>query len=324
MGSAFRVRDRDAILLQALANLAAGTVKQLPSGQAGIFGGLNSATSGDLVMWQTKDQFQLPKLSTVNLLDGGRAYWSVANGYVTYARAANSQDFYIGRVVGDALAGSTTVVINFNVPETDIYDYVLSRDPFQSLFVGTRAIGTLDLQDRGGALEFSLAATNEAEKVDALGSDGFATGAGAIVEGAVTVIADDSSTNAVFSVGIASGTNATALTNVANYLAIQLKNHDTHIYAISGTGSGTVTTAQTDTTVTYAVGTRFEFWFDLRNPAAVAIYVNGLRVLSSTTFNVNGSASAWKLLAHLVKASSTDTMDVQVEWLRARLQQLSP
>lgn len=321
MGS-YRLRDKFEVLETANAALAAGLVKQLIHGEAGLYGGLNSAASGDAVTWQTKDQFVLPKLSTISILAGGRVYWNVVNGYCTYNRSANSQDFYIGRAMADALNGTTTVTVNLNIPHRDLYDFDLSRDPFQTVFVGTRAIGTLDLQDRGGSIELSLAGTNEAEKVDALGSDGFATAAGAIIEGAITVIADDNSTNATFTIGAASGTNATAFSNAAQYIGFQVKHADTHIYALSS--DGTTTVAATDTTKTYAVGTRFEFWIDMRTPGACVMYVNGVQVLSATTFGVSAATAAWKLLAHLVKTSSTDTMDVQVEWLKCRLQQQSP
>src|SRR5262249_39011997 len=153
---------------------------------------------------------------------------------------------------------------------------------------------------------------------DALSDDGFATVACGIVEARVKVVADDSGTAGGFSIGIARGTNATAFTSVANYLGIQLKAHDGKIYALSK-ATGGITVPLTDTTKTYAVGTRFELWFDLRNPAACAVYVNGVQVLSGTVFDISASAAAWFLLAHLVKAASADTFQVQVDGLTARL-----
>ena len=53
----------------------------------------------------------------------------------------------------------------------------------------------------------------------------------------------------------------------------------------------------------------------------VKIYVNGARVLPGTTFDISKAASAWKLLAHLEKTSSTDTGDFEVVFLRARFAQ---
>jgi hypothetical protein len=314
-----RLRDWREIVQTAAAAVAAGKIKQLPDGSAGIFGGLNAADSGDSVAWQRIDQFIVPKNSAIALLDGGRAFWDKTNAYMTYFRKQNDGDFYAGRVVGDALVGSTTCVVNFNQGTREGYDYDIGVDPFSSVIIGGAT-----LLSRGGAYEFVLAATNEAEKVDVLCNDGFATGAGGIVEGAFTVVTDDSSTNAIFSIGVASATHATAFASIANGIGFQVKNHDTKIYALSQTASVTVNPTDTTKTYTAGAGNRVEVWIDLRIPAAPVMYVNGVPVLTSTVFNISASAVAWKLIAHLVKASSTDTMDVQVEWLRARLQQTSP
>lgn len=76
--------------------------------------------------------------------------------------------------------------------------------------------------------------------------------------------------------------------------------------------------ASTDSTLDYTEGTRFEVWMDFRDPASVKIYVNGAQVLTGTTFNVNASVATWKPLVHVEKTSSTDTYEIDVEWLRAR------
>ena len=57
---------------------------------------------------------------------------------------------------------------------------------------------------------------------------------------------------------------------------------------------------------------------DLRNPADVQIYVDGVLVLDATAFNIDASAATWKLLAHIEKSSSTDAYDFDLEWLRVR------
>jgi hypothetical protein len=56
----------------------------------------------------------------------------------------------------------------------------------------------------------------------------------------------------------------------------------------------------------------------MRNPNSVAIYVEGVRVLSGVTFNVSAAAAGWKLLAHLEKTAAADVFEAYVDWLSVR------
>lgn len=310
----------DSVLKTLSEAVNAGDLHQLRDGRAGYMGNTSAnnlasaGNVGDQRQFQCSGQVTLAKAPGIALLDGGRAYWQRANGYVSYVPSTNSRDFYVGRVVGDAAGAAASVVVNLNVHPP--YDLDLAVKPFTQAPVLTA--GSPSITRNGGAHLLKLDATNEAEKIDALSDDGFATAACGIVEAVVKVVADDSSTNGVFSIGIASGTHATAFTSIANYLGIQIKNHDGKIYALSK-ATGGVTVAPTDTTIAYVVGTPFEIWLDLRKPTACAVYVNGVQVLTATIFDVSASAAAWYALAHLVKAASTDTFQVQVNRLTTRL-----
>jgi hypothetical protein len=313
MAVATRYRDWDSILKTLAAAASVGDLHQLRDGRPGYMTGLNAAgNAGDQRTFQASDQVTLPKAPNIALLDGGRAYWQRANGYVSFNTTPGGRDFYCGRIVGDALPAATQVVVNLGIDAG--YDLDLAAKPFAAAPVLTA--GNPTIARYGGAHLLKLDATNEAQKIDGLSDDGFATGACAIVEAIVKVIADDSSTNGVFSIGVASGTHATAFTSIADSIGVQVKNHDGKIYAESKTAG--VTVAPTDTTKTYAVGTPFEIWIDMRIPAACKIYVNGVQVLTATVFDISASAVAWYLLCHLVKASSTDTFQVQVNRLTAR------
>jgi hypothetical protein len=304
---ALRVRDRNDIRQIAGAAVVSGEVHQLANGLAGYKKGLTSAAINDAVAYESWGQVTLPKAANICLLDGGRAYWDHTNQVVTFKRTS-ARDFLLGSIVGDAAAADASCTVNLN--EHPYYDLDLYRDRVTVTPVLT-----------AGAPSFSnkiflLDNTNEAEKIDAINVDGFSTGSKCIIEAAINVTADDSSTHAIFSIGAASGTHATAFTSITNSIGIQVKAHDTKIYAESVTAATTV--APTDTTKTYTAGTRFEVWIDLRNSSAPAIYVNGVRVLAATVFDVHTSAVDWFLIAHLVKTATTDTMQVAVDWLRAR------
>jgi hypothetical protein len=179
----------------------------------------------------------------------------------------------------------------------------------------------LALNRRGGALNLVLSATNEAQKVDAFGKDGFVTGARAIVELAFAVVSDGAGTVVDFSLGVASATHATDADAIAQHLFLHLDANNTNINFQSKDGPTTVAATDSTTDYTEGSGNRKEVWFDMRDPTGVKVYVDAVRVLSGTAFNVNAGASVWKLLAHLEKSASTDTYEVDVERAQVRLAQ---
>jgi hypothetical protein len=304
---------------KSVAAVIGGQVRQQPNGKAGIVQGLNNAlmVAGVNLTESIADVYQLPKATGVVLLDGGNAYFSLTNQNVSYKRTGNL-DPWIGTIVGDCTSASTTCLVNLNQAQQNVLD--VSRDSFVSVIVGTQALSTMGLFNRGG-YDMLLAATNEAEKVDILSADAFSLTAlqtGFIVELAFNLIADDSATNAVFSIGLGDTSHATAYTSIANYIGFQAKAADGKIYAGSK-NTGGVTVAMTDTTKASTVGTRMECWIDARLPAATVMYVNGVQVLAATVFDISFfAAGAWKLISHLVKTATTDTMEVRTDWLRAR------
>lgn len=318
-----RAYDDRRVLLRAAA--AVGDVWQAGDGAAECYSSSQAGTSGQTVQFLSSGIYVCNLAAATTILDGGRCYFNPSAKTVSYKRTSTA-DFYLGRAVGDAntaAAASTTVAVNVNANPRDDLD--LARDPYSSIAVGTSAAGgfapTGGPNVRGGALKLALSATNEAQKIDALGKDGIPAGlASCVVEAAFNVISGGVAATDLFSVGIASGTHATAVTSITQSLCVQLKGADTKIYAESKDGTNTV--AATDTTKTYVAGVgyanRKEVWFDCRTPSSVLVYVDGVQVLSGTTFNLSAAASTWFLLAHLVKVANTDTMEVDLDWLRLR------
>lgn len=316
MADATPYRTEPKVRVTAEAAVAIGEVRQLASGLAGATAEQSVAHSaGERVDFRTEGTWVMPKGTGYALLDGGRAYWDYSNARVTFKRVNNARDFYLGRFVGDAASADDTCTVLLNAAPADDYD--LARDPYYAVPVGTQALGGfLPPQRRGGALKLLLDATGEVQKVDALGKYGFATAANAIVEAGVEVVSLGSGSAPDLSVGIAGATSATDADGIAQHLFLHVDGNSSAIKFQSKDGTHTV--AATDSTVTLTAGTRFEVWFDLRDPANVKVYVDGARVLSSTAFDVSAGGSAWKLLAHLEKTSAADTFEVDVDWLRAR------
>lgn len=313
MSDATNPQCEEAMDYTAVAAVTGGQIIQLPDGRAGVVPtDLAAAQEGSAAV---EGIFTVTKTASIVILDGGKVYWDYSANKAHY-KPVNDLDFYIGTAVGDAASADTTMRVNLN--NQPVYNLDLARDSFTSVIAGTAAAGGFGYPRRaGGSTSLVATATNEAQKVDAFGDDGFATGANAIVEMRVSVVDGDAAGAADFNVGIASATHATDADSIAKHLFLHIDGNSTNINFQSK--DGTTTVAATDSTIDYVASTAFEVWMDMRDPADVQIYVNGALVLGSTVFDVSASASTWFLLAHLEKTSSTDTFNGKVDWLRARM-----
>lgn len=311
-------RSATDLVLDAAAAVAVGESRQLASGQAAVLQGVTAASSGDETRWRTDGQFVMPKSAGYVLLDGGEAWWDRSARVVQF-RKVGDRDFYLGRIVGDAANADVTCTVNLNV--NPAWDLDLVRDSYVTVPVGTQALGGfLPPRRDGGALTLLLSATNEAQKVDALGVDTFSKDANAIVELVFRVVSDGAGAAVDASLGIASATHATDADAIAVHLLVHLDANNTNINLQSK--DGTTTVAATDTTTDYTEGSalanRVYVWFDLRDPADVQCYVNGVAVLPASVFRLDAAASELRLLAHLEKTASTDTYELAIDSLRAR------
>lgn len=321
MADATLVRVWDEHFFTLDASVGVGEIYQLPDGRAGYYSGSAAANSGTQATFRTSGKVTVTKATGVVILPGGRVYWDHSANNATYKKV-NDRDFYIGRAVGPLDAGSAdaTLVVDLNVDPP--YDIDLLRDGYASVPVGTQALGGfLPPQRNGGALHFTLSATSEAQKVDALSVDRFALGANAIAEFIFRVINDGGAGVQDASIGIANQTHATDADSIAESVFIHLDGNNTNINAESD--DGTTEVAATDTTTDYtegsAVAQRVEVWMDFRNPADVQIYVNGALVLASTVFNINAATGPLGILIHLEKTSSADVYELAIDAARVRL-----
>ena len=320
MAEAIKYQDEDCVLdYTPDAAVTGGEVVQLKDGRAGVLP--VDLASGEKGAAETEGIWTVVKTTGIVILDGGPVYWD-HSANAAHFKQVNDRDFYLGTAVGDAASADTTLKVNLNVkPE---YKVDLARDAFLTTLVGTAAAGAFGYPVRlGGAQIFELTATNEAQKVDALSVQGFAPGANAIVEGAFRVLSDGAGTAVDVSMGIASGTHASDADQIAESLFVHLDANNTNINLESD--DGTTEVAATDSTLDYTEGSdvakRVEFWMDMRNPADVQIYINGVLALGSTVFNVDAATGPFYLLVHVEKSSSTDTYKLAVDWLRARTAQ---
>lgn len=301
------------VLLESAAG--SGQLSQMKDGRAGYYRSANNvgASSADNVLFTTEGTVTLPKTNGVVLLDGGEAYWDHSANTITF-RPANDRDFYAGTIVGDFSSGDANCQVNLNVRPSWLID--LARDPFETIIVGTRALGVMDLQRRGGAHKIMLSSTSEAQKIDMLSQAGFAKTANAIGKFVINVRSDGAGTVVDVSVGFADGTDATSADTIANSIFCHLDANNTNINFESD--DGTTEVAATDSTLDYTENTPFEVWIDMRNPADVQIYVDAALVLGSTVFNVDATTPTWKILIHVEKSSAADTYEIDINEAKVR------
>lgn len=316
MAEATRRHDTDLQDITAENSMSKGQVVQLNDGRAGY--AENSITAADPGEIRVTGIARITKTSGIVILAGGEVYWDHSANAGHY-KPVNDRDFYVGVAVDDQSTTSTQVDVDLNVRPSWTVD--VFRDPALSVYVGTQGLNTMGIFRRGGCSNFILSATNEAQKMDILSVDGFATAANAIVEAVFTVPSDGAGTVVDVSVGVANGTHATDADSIAEHVFCHLDANNTAIRFQSKDGSTTVTS--TDSTTTYtegsAVATRVYVWMDMRDPADVQIYVNGSLILASTVFNVNAAVGPFFLLCHIEKTSSTDAYELCLHSLRCRL-----
>jgi predicted RecA/RadA family phage recombinase len=318
VADAVYVRDGNEWRQTADAAVSVREVWQLSDGRAAVYAGRDTGGSGTKQDFTTDGHYTMPKASGFVGISGSKAYWDHSANNVSF-RKVNDRDFYLGTFVGDTASGDASCVVNLNnLPRRDI---VLSRDGFKSVLVGTPAAGGFGYPvNLGGSLVFELTSTSEAQKVDALSTDGFAVAANWIVEGDVRVISDGAGSNPDFTIGVANGTHASEFQTVGEFVALHLDGNAVDIFAESDDGSTDV--APTDTTVNYSEGSevanRFHFLLDGRNPSDVQVYVDGVLVLGATVFTLAAAVGPLFLVVHLEKTSSADVYKIAVDDLNVR------
>lgn len=300
-----------------------GAVIQMSDGRAGVV--TTDLVSGALGSCYVCGVFKIAKTTSMVLLKGGRAFWDSSASKV-YFRPIDDVDFYLGRVLGDAAATDTTCTIALN--DFVRYDVDFKKDPGISVPVGTAAAGAFGRGvgwKGGGVLNLNLTATSEAQKIDWLSKDGFnIINSNAIVEIAFSVPTGSAAGGTQdLSIGIATGTNATDADAITKHLFMHFDGNAVKLNFQSKDGTTTVTATDSTTTLTAgntnAAGVRKYVWLDLRTPASVAVYVDGVQVLTGTTFDISAwSTTTAYLLAHLEKTTGTDTAEVDVDELMVR------
>jgi len=302
----------------AAAAIAGGEIHQMPNGLAGYKSGLNAAAAGDYAGFETTGQVTVTKTSGVVILDGAPLWWDHSANSATPVPplVTGDRDFYLGTAVGDAASAATTCVVALN--QKPVYEIDFHRDGGDVAPVLTA--GTPTIIQRGGSLDAAFSATAEAQKLDWLSKRSFPINSNWILEAVVEVVENADADVGDLNVGVANATHASDADSITESAFFHLDmGADLNLDAESD--DGTTEVAATDTTIDWAVGTPIHLVIDGRDHTDIQMYVNGVLVLSSTTFTLAAGTGPLKALFHLEKSANDSPGRVQLDMLRVRLQE---
>ncbi len=302
----YRDANANSIVVEAPEALDAGEVIQLPDGRAGVAAALAGVADGDNAALMTAGVFTLAKTSGVVILDGDRLYWDRSANTATPLQAAAGADFPIGVAVGDAASADTTVRCDLNKRPVYVVD-VMAQITDTAI---VKTSGAPSVASIGGQILLAIDTTGEAQKVDVLSQHSVPVTIPFIVEGIFAIKTESDNAAADWNIGIANATHATDADSITESVFLHFDGNATaatmrKINAESD--DGTTEVSATDTTVVAGSNTPVHFRFDCRDLTDIKIYIDGVRVLSSSTFKLDAATGPMKLLAHLEKSGTDDT-----------------
>jgi len=313
------VNDSLCLAVTAEAALAAGEIIQLPDGRAGYVAGLRALVAGDEAGIQVAGRVTVAKTASVVILKGDEVHWDRSANTATPLKAVAGADFSDGVAVKDAAATDTTVEIELNAKPVYVVDVM--RDPTDTAIVKTAGTD-LDFSMGPGYINMYLSTTHaEANKIDVLSQHSVPVTVPFIVEGRMAVydIGDEASVD--INVGIANGTHADDADTITESVFLHLDGTALDIKAESD--DGTTEVAATDTLADAVDDTYFDFRFDCRDLTSIKIYINGVRVLSTSTFKLNAATGPMKLLAHIEKGANDTPGHIRINHLAIRTMDLA-
>lgn len=308
MAEGLTYQTGDIITFTTVAAVSAGEVLQVPDGRAGI--ATNGPAAGEDVSCEITGIKKLAKTANEIYVPGQRLYWDASASKVTAVPPVTAADFFVGCAVLDAAASDTTAKVDLNKNWEGSIDQRTAT--FASLPVLTA--GDPRAYNVGGGLRFTIDATSEAQKIDALSHKAVALDSDWIFLAEVVIDAAAGSATDI-TIGMADGTHASDFQSVASFCTIHIDGGSANILVESD--DGTTDVAPIDSNIDWSAGVPFALAIDGRDTADIKVYINGIReTATSTTLAIAAAASGLKACVHIEKTSSTDAATVQVANLK--------
>jgi len=294
--------------------MTAGEVLQLPDGRAGYIPALNPPDSGDVGCVQTAGLVTVAKIATKATIKGCKMFFDRSASTASPIETADS--FYIGTAFEDKAASATTVIVDLNVQPSYIFE--LGRPGDLITNVATKTAGSPALTyDVSNFWKLLITNNDEAQCVDILSNKSVPLADGPIFEAQINIQekGDNAAVDIVF--GLANASHTSNPDTITESAFFSINGDAAHINAESDDGTA-AEVAATDTTIDLTEGTMLEFWIDARDPAAVDFYIDGVQVLSSTTFDIGDATGPLKALVLVEKSGGAHVPDIRVQSLRLR------
>lgn len=302
------------VKITAPAALASGEILQVPSGQAGYYGALNAAASGDTVTIQISGTVEVAKTTSMVFVDGQRVYWDRSASKATCRLEPNTGDFYLGTADGDAASADTVMRVALNRIQANLIE--LGKGGWLSV-ADANAVGSATVDPAGSTVKLALSTSTNSGKIDMLSVQSVPVDFPFVVEGRVAVFDKGDNAALDMNIGIANGTHASDADSITEYLFLHFDGNSLNINAQST--DGTTTVASTDTTVDAVDDTYLNFVFDCRDLADIQVYINGVLMLTATTFALDAATGPLKALVHVEKSADDTPADLRVEEFSVRV-----
>lgn len=304
MPEAFHYQEGQTISFSTVAAVSAGEVVQVPDGRVGVV--IDAAAAGLLASCSITGIKKMEKTANEIYVPGQRLYWDASASKVTAIPPVTAADFFVGCAANDATASATVAEVDINK------DWEGSIDQRTCTFAQLPVLTAGDPRGYqvGAGLRFTIDATNEAQKIDALSHKAVALDSDWIFLAEVVIDAAAGSATDI-SIGVADGTHATDFQSVSTLCTIHIDGGSANILVQSD--DGTTDVAPIDSTIDWTAAVPFALAIDGRDPADIKLYINGIReTASATTLALAAAASGLKACVHIEKSSSTDAATVTV------------
>jgi predicted RecA/RadA family phage recombinase len=312
MSEAILSKDADTIdVTTPAAGYTSGEVLQLADGRAAYVSGLRAAASGDPAALKTKGQTTLTATTAKAVLAGGRVYWDRTNSCATPIRPANG--FFVGVALKDKATATATVTVDLNVQQVNEIELGAPGQMWASTVTGTTPTMTHSAK---GYHQLLLTSTSEAQCIDLLSDKSVAVADGPIFEARLTFDEKGDNAEVDIVIGLANASHATDADSITESLFFSVNGDAAHILCESD--DGTNETVATDSTKDLTEDTFVELWIDARVLTDVHFYIDGVQVLSGTTFDVHDATGPLKALVLVEKSAGTHVPSVLIESLRVR------
>lgn len=289
-----------------------GDVLQFEDGRACVVVGADDIASGEEATVGLSGVWDVDVADSIVILKGTPLWWDKsANAAVL--KYGGAGDFFLGCAEED-LATGTGRKVKVRLNQRPCYTFGTGYDPVSPTIQEVLTAGAPRVKFiPGGWVDMTMDATDEAQAVSWMSGASIPVTDKAIVDIEFLPIDDGDAGSAttmdgVF--GLADDDHASDPDSIEEFVGFTISGNTVSISAESDDGS--TENAAADTSADYTLGAVSLLQIDFRDQDDIKLYVDGVRVISGTTFTLAAASGPMKLLGLVEKSSDTTT--AQYRW----------